>query len=104
MDYATYFSTKYTYISSADLTLLENRAKEILVHLLFPAKKVITQSDKDYAYSEYEYWIASCIQEMIERMGITSVVAYSENGISIRFSASQLSSELRNEVVPFAGI
>ena len=44
------------------------------------------------------------MQEMIERMGITSAISYSENGISIRFGSEQLSNELVNEIVPFASL
>ena len=42
------------------------------------------------------------MQEFIERDGNTSALHYSENGISISFDSSQLSSTLINEIVPLA--
>lgn len=101
MDYQGYFNKKYPHIEDYDLKILEESSKEILCHLLFKSSKRITVEDKEYAYEEYKFWILRCMQEMIERMGCTSAISYSENGISISFSQEQLSSALVNEIVPF---
>lgn len=95
-----YFETKYPHLSETDITMLENQAKEILIHLLFKSHYKVSQEQKDYAYESYKYWIMRCMQEMVERLGITSAIAYKENGISITFSREQLSSALLDEVVP----
>lgn len=100
MDYQSYFKKKYSHIEYNDLIVLEGTAKEILCHLLFKSTKRVSNEDKSYAYEEYKFWILRCMQEMIERMGMTSAVSYSENGISIRFGSEQLSSSLINEIVP----
>ena len=102
MDYQGYFKRKYPHIDEYDLVVLEGSAKEILCHLLFKSSKSITCKEKEYAYQEYKFWILRCMQEMIERMGATSAISYSENGISISFGSEQLSSALVNEIVPFA--
>lgn len=102
MDYQGYFKKKYPHIEDYDLEILEGSAKEILCHLLFKSSKSTTNEDRIYAYEEYKYWILRCMQEMIERMGATSSISYSENGISITFGQEQLSSALVNEIVPFA--
>lgn len=104
MDCKQYFKKKYPYMQDYDLDFLIGRSKEILIHLLFPSEKKVSEENKAYAYSEYEYWLISCVQEMVERMGCTSAIAYSENGISLRFSEAQLSKELKSEIIPFAGI
>lgn len=44
------------------------------------------------------------MQEMIERNGMTSAIAYQENGISISFSREQLSKALIDEIVPIVSI
>ena len=44
------------------------------------------------------------MQEMVERLGITSAIAYKENGISITFSREQLSEALRDEIVPIVSV
>jgi len=103
-NYVAYFANKYPHIKREELEMFEGQAKEILVHLLFKSSKRITEEQKEYAYSEYKFWLYRCIQEMIDRLGIGSAIAYSENGISIRFDSSQLSSGLINEIVPFVGV
>lgn len=103
-EYVAYFHTKYPHIKVEDLQILEGRAKEILVHLLFKSSTRITESQQQYAYENNKYWLYSAIQEMIERLGMTSAVSYSENGISIRFDSAQLSSSLINEIVPFVEV
>ena len=100
MDYQNYFKKKYSHLEYYDLEVLEGTAKEILCHLLFKSTKTISEENKKYAYEEYKFWILRCMQEMIERMGITSAISYSENGVSIRFGSEQLSSALINEIVP----
>ena len=102
MDYRNYFKRKYPHLEYNDLEVLEGSAKEILCHLLFKSTKRISKEDKEYAYEEHQFWILRCMQEMIERSGMTSAISYSENGVSIRFGSEQLSSELINEIVPFA--
>lgn len=104
MDYIKYFEKKYPHLDKEDIELLEGQAKEILIHLLFKSQYKITDAQKEYAYEEYKYWILRCMQEMVERAGMTSAIAYKENGISITFSQEQLSLALRNEIVPIVGV
>lgn len=99
-----YFKTKYPHLSEIDITMLENQAKEILIHLLFKSQYIVEDSQKEYAFEQYKYWIMRCMQEMVERLGITSAIAYKENGISITFNREQLSEALRDEIVPIASI
>lgn len=103
MDYLSYFKRKYPHIEEDDLDILHDTAKEILIHLLFKSSYIVSKERKEIAYREYRYWILRCMQEMIERSGMTSAIAYSENGISISFSQEQLSEALINEVgtIPF---
>lgn len=104
MDAQKYFKKKYPYIDDVDLDFLEGRAKEFLVHLLFKSHTTTTSEQKEYAYKEYPFWIIACMQEMIERMGCTSMLSYKENGISATFSQAQLSEALINEIIPIANI
>ena len=99
-----YFQKKYPHLDSTDITMLENQAKEILIHLLFKSHYKVNDEQKEYAYENYKFWILRCMQEMVERLGITSAIAYKENGISITFSREQLSSALLDEVVPIIWI
>lgn len=103
-NYIAYFHKKYPHILMEELGVIEGRAKEILIHLLFKSSNSVSESQREYAYEHYKYWIYSCIQEMIDRLGIGSAIAYSENGISVKFETAQLSNELKNEIVPFIGV
>ena len=100
MDYKKYFQEKYPYIDNTDLEILENQAKEILIHLLFKSSYDVSEEQKATAYRNYEFWLLRCMQEIIERKGITSVIAYKENGISLTFGQEQLSNALINEITP----
>lgn len=102
MDYIKYFSRKYPHIQEEDIIIYEEGAKEVLLHLLFKSSTKITNKQKSWAFESYKMWIARCMQEFIERDGNTSALHYSENGISISFDSSQLSSTLINEIVPLA--
>lgn len=104
MDYYSYFKRKYPYINDEDLEILEFQAKEILIHLLFKSSKRATREQREYAYDEYAMWILRCMQEIVERQGMTSALSYSENGISITFSREQISKALLDEIVPFVGV
>lgn len=102
MELVSYFKKKYPHIEEDDLDILEDSAKEILIHLLFKSSYVVDDSRKEYAYEYYKYWIMRCMQEMIERLGMTSVISYKENGISITFGREQISQSLIDEIVPIA--
>lgn len=104
LDYLNIFKTKYPYISPTDLQIFEGRAKEILIHLLFPSEKTVSKENEHYAYDYYKFWIMSAMQEMIERSGATSAISYSENGINIAYDRSQLSKALIDEIIPFVGV
>ena len=99
-----YFKTKYQHLSEIDITMLENQAKEILIHLLFKSQFRVDETKKQFAFEEYKFWIMRCMQEMVERLGITSAISYKENGISITFSREQLSEALRDEIVPIVSV
>jgi len=102
MDYIKYFSRKYPHIQEEDIIIYEEGAKEVLLHLLFKSSTKITNKQKSWAFESYKMWIARCMQEFIERDGNTSALHYSENGLSITFDSTQLSSTLINEIVPLA--
>lgn len=105
MDYINYFKRKYPHIEEDDLDIMLDSSKEILIHLLFKSTYEVSDERKSIAYECYKYWLLRCMQEMIERSGMTSAIAYSENGILINFSQEQLSETLINEVgtIPFVG-
>lgn len=104
MDYYSYFKRKYPHIEDEDLEILEYQAKEILIHLLFKSSANITREKKEREFEAYSMWILRAMQELIERIGATSALSYSENGISVSYGREQLSTALIEEVVPYVGV
>lgn len=104
INYQAYFERKYPHLTSEDIQMLEGQAKEILIHSLFKSHYKVDEKQREYAYQEYQYWVLRCMQEMVERLGITSAIAYKENGISINFSREQVSKALIEELVPITYI
>lgn len=101
IDYIQYFQKKYPHLDLNDIQMLEEQAKETLIHLLFKSKNKVSDSQKESAYVDYRYWIMKCMQEMIERTGMTSAISYKENGISITWGREGLSQSLIDEIVPY---
>ena len=100
----SYFHDKYPQIKMSDLEMLNESAKEILIHLLFKSSYTVSETQRAYAYEHYHYWLIRCLQEMIERSGAPSALSNSDNGISISWNQAQLSQALRDEIVPIATV
>lgn len=78
------------------------RALYDYLNLRFPFDKSITSIPKG---SERDYvWVKKRMVDIIERAGASSAIAYSENGLSIRFDDAGISSELSSQVIPNMGV
>lgn len=84
-DFETAVKTKYSYLSYDEVDLLIARAKAICVEQLYPADLTINYLNFDWSNHRYDMWILDCIDELLERAGMSSVVAYKENGMSWTF-------------------
>lgn len=98
-----YFKKKYDHIEEFELEELYNSAYELLLNLLYPFdfSKIEIPSN---IFSRHKSWIRRAMQEFIERNGMTSYLAYSENGISIKMDREQISQSLISEVTPFGSV
>ena len=95
MDIASVISSKYSYLSEDDVDELINRAKGIAIDQLYPNDLSINYLNFEWEkYPRFDTWLLDCVDELIERKGISSVVAYSENGMSWRFDRSGVSQAL----------
>lgn len=102
MDYFTYIKGKYSYLNDEDVEVLIASAKEILINLMYPFDTSIDLDNFDVP-KRFTLWIVRAVIEMVERAGISSAVAYKENGLEITFDRSQLSNGLISEITPIAG-
>lgn len=99
MDYVGKIKAKYPYLEYNDIDDILEISKEILLNTLYPFDNTITEIPP-----RKEMWIYRCMIEVIERNGMTSALAYRENGIQINFDRTQVSQGLINELIPESGV
>ena len=97
-DVTAHIHQRYSHITIEEIEIMIECAKDILLDTLYPFNQEITEIPPRKVT-----WIYRCVLEQIERKGMSSVVSYSENGISISFDKSQVSETLIGEIVPNAG-
>lgn len=102
MDYRSAVKTKYSYLSNSEIELYINRAKSILVEQLYPAD-ISVSYDTYVVPPRFDMWILDCIDELIERDGISSLTAYRENGVSYNWGKSGISNGLLERIQRNAG-
>lgn len=102
MDYASAVRSKYSYLSNDEADLYVNRAKSILVEQLYPADESVSY-ETYIVPPRYDMWILDCVDELIERAGISSVTAYRENGVSYNWGKSGISDGLLQRIQRNAG-
>lgn len=102
MDYKSAVKTKYSYLSDDEINLYINRAKSILVEQLYPAD-ISVSYDTYIVPPRFDMWILDCVDELIERDGISSLTAYRENGVSYNWGKSGISNGLLERIQRNAG-
>jgi len=100
----TYFKKKYEYMEFEDIELLYEMAQDIFLNLKYPFKYDIDDATIELENRKHPTWCLRCMQEMIDRMGISNVVGYSENGVSVKFDKTGISQSLIDEIVAEADI
>ena len=102
MDSKSAVKTKYSYLSDDEIDLYINRAKSILVEQLYPAD-ISVSYDTYIVPPRFDMWILDCVDELIERDGISSLTAYRENGVSYNWGKSGISNGLLERIQRNAG-
>ena len=97
-----YFKDKYDYMKSTDIELLYDIACDIYINYKYPFNDICEISDKDL--KKHPTWFLRCIQEMIDKEGLSNVIGYSENGVSMTFDRTGLSQSLVDEIVGEVGV
>lgn len=104
LDYKTEVLNKYNYFSNDEVEMLVLRAKSILIDLLHPADLSISYKNFDFSSGRFDGWILDCVDELVERNGKSSVVAYRENNMAWTFDSSMISRALINRITGIAGV
>ena len=95
------FSQAYPHITDSEIAEIYDTAFYVYSKLLSPLVPISTVSED--RLQDFE-WIKQAMREIIERSGVTSAVAYSENGMSINFDDSLISKGLKSLIIPKARI
>ena len=102
MDIKTAVRCKYDYMSDEEIEMLINRAKSIAVEQLYPADLSVNYLNFDWTNPRYEMWLLDCVDELVERQGVSSVTAYRENGMSWTFGRAGVSQALLDRLPKIA--
>ncbi len=97
---------RYPHLDEQDVKAIVDKAKSYYYAYRYPALNNIDIYD-EYRIEGFqaEQWVLAACDELIERIGISSVTSYRENGIQIDFgNSAQLSSSLINQVRPVVGV
>jgi hypothetical protein len=103
MDYVSRIKMKYPWISEADANDIAEKAKMFYYGIVY--KSDISHYDEDDIDTPRKSaWLNACCDEIVERSGCSSAVAYRENGLQINFDHSQISLGLINMLSPVVGV
>lgn len=102
MDFNKSVKTKYSYMSDAEIELLVKRAQSICIEKLYPSDLSVNYTTFNWEDPRFEMWILDCVDELVERAGMSSVVAYKENGMSWDFGRAGVSQALLDRLPSIA--
>jgi len=95
------FKTEYSYLSIDEVERLYQKALGFYCDIAYPFDHTIVLIPETRPRAVQ--WVRDCMVEILERNGCSSLVAYSENGMSMDFGVSEISAGLRSRLVPCVG-
>lgn len=102
MDFVEKVAEKYPHLSKSTVESIVDRAKMFYFGLQYPCEPDVNETTRPIDSFVAKLWILSACDEMIERLGFSSAVAYKENGMSWSFDSAQLSDKLCNLIKPIS--
>ena len=93
-----YYQRKYDYMNIMDIDLLYDIAIDMYINLRFPFRNDLTEEIINEDLKHHPTWCLRCMQEMIDKQGISNLVGYAENGVSFKFDKSGLSQSIIDEI------
>jgi hypothetical protein len=98
----TAFKNKYSYLTESQVVGLYNCSLNLYLSLSFPLDRSITEIPQEYARDVGI--IRRIMTETLEREGLSSVTAYSENGMNFTFDNAHISRQLLSTITPKAKV
>ncbi|MBQ2871662.1 hypothetical protein IJE86_08170 [bacterium] len=104
MDLKVEIKSKYEHLSDREVNLFINKAKAIAIDQLYPNDLSINYLSFDWTNPRFDMWLLDCVDELVERVGISSVTSYKENGMSWTFDRAGVSQALLDRLPRNIGI
>ena len=104
MDLKVEVKNKYSYLEDREVAMFINRAKAIAIDQLYPNDLSINYLTFDWTNPRFDMWLLDCVDELVERVGISSVTSYKENGMSWTFDRAGVSQALLDRLPRNIGI
>jgi hypothetical protein len=104
MDLKSVIKSKYSYFEDSEIDLFINKAKSIAIEQLYPTNLSINYLTFNWENPRFDMWLLDCVDELVERMGMSSVTSYRENGMSWTFDRAGVSQALLNRLPRNIGI
>lgn len=104
MDFVAQVQTKYDYLTIEDVVEIVEKAKMFYFGLQYPCEPMASEETHPINTFLGQRWILAACDELIERLGFSSVVAYKENGVSWSFDSAQLSDKLCSLIKPIISV
>lgn len=104
MDLVRIVNKKYNYMEVDEVRLLLDKAKSLAVEQLYPNDLSVNYLNFDFDNPRFDMWLLDCVDELVERIGISSVTSYKENGMSWTFDRAGVSQALLDRLPRNIGI
>ena len=104
MDLVRIVNKKYNYMEVDEVRLLLDKAKSLAVEQLYPNDLSVNYLNFDFDSPRFTMWLLDCVDELVERVGISSVTSYKENGMSWTFDRAGVSQALLDRLPRNIGI
>ena len=104
VDLRVAIKSKYDYMKDSEVNLFINKAKAIAIDQLYPNDLSINYLTFDWTNPRFDMWLLDCVDELVERVGISSVTSYRENGMSWTFDRAGVSQALLDRLPRNIGI
>ena len=104
MEFVMQIKNKYPHLSFDDAKSIVNKAKMFYYGLQYPCEPYADETTRPINTFFAKQWILLACEEIVDRMGISSVVSYRENGMTFDFNAAHLSDRLVGMIKPIIGV
>lgn len=104
MEFFAKVKTKYPYLADEDILAIVGKAKMFYYALKFPCEPFVSEEDRPINTFVGKNWVLSACDELVDRLGFSSAVAYRENGVSWSFDNAELSDRLVSLIKPTIGV